>query len=169
MKGCCTSHSLTLKNSYMKKIVNKMVFVCLLAIVSAASFSFTKLPGGDSFQVYLNGKLVLDKALYKYKEIQSLELSQVSANDKVEIYYSHCGQTGTQRSITAKNEHQKVLRTWRFPDENGKNMSLRLQDLKDLQINSKSESIGLYYSSKELPTGQELASISVNSGSVVAR
>jgi len=153
----------------MKKIVNKTAFTSLLVLACATLFSFTKLPGGDSFQVYLNGKLVLDKALYKNKDIQSLELVQATLNDKVEIYYSHCGQTGTQRSITAKNEQQKVLKTWKFPDENGKNMSIQLQELKELQTNNKVCSIALYYSSKELPAGQELTSISVNGRSIAAR
>jgi len=151
----------------MKKIVNKMTITSLLVVVSVALFSFGKLPGGDSFQVYLNGRLVLDKALYKNKDIQNLELLQASVNDKVEIYYSHCGQTGTNRSITAKDEQQKVLKTWRFADATGKNMLLHLQELRDLQ--KKGGSIALYYSSKELPAGQELASVSVNSRSIVAK
>ncbi|MES1215992.1 MAG: hypothetical protein ABUT20_10780 [Bacteroidota bacterium] len=152
----------------MKKIANKMT-IGLLVVVCVSLFSFTKLPGGDSFQVYLNGKLVLDKALYGKKSIQNLELLQASSNDKVEIYYSHCGHTGTSRSLTAKNEQQKILKTWKFPDANGSKMSLRLQELRDLQANNKSETISLYYSSKELPSGQELASVSVNNKSIAAK
>ena len=139
-----------------------------LLIACLSLFSFDRLPGGDSFQVYLNGKLVLDKALYKSKEIQNLEFVQASANDKVEIYYSHCGQKGTNRSITAKDEHQKVLKTWRFADE-GKYMSIQLSALNSLQTNNKTDKIGLYYSSKELSAGQELVLVSVGNKSVVAR
>jgi hypothetical protein len=153
----------------MKKITNKMAKTSLLVIVCATLFSFIRIAGGDSFQVYLNGKLVLDKALYKNKDIQNLEFVQASFNDKVEIYYSHCGRTGTSRSITAKDEQQKILKTWHFSDASGKNMSFRLQDLRDVQTNSKKNNISLYYSSKELPSGQQLASVSVNSRSIAAK
>ena len=152
----------------MKKIANKMAMTGLLVLV-ATLFSFTRIAGGDSFQVYLNGKLVLDKALYKNKDIQNLEFVQASFNDQVEICYNHCGHTGTSRSITAKDEHQKVLKTWHFADASGRNMSIRLQDLHDLQTNNKKSSIGLYYSSKELSAGQQLASINVSNRSIAAK
>ena len=153
----------------MKKIANKTAMTSLLVLVCASLFSFTRIAGGDSFQVYLNGKLVLDQALYKSKDIQNLEFVQASSNDEVEICYNHCGRIGTSRSITAKDGQQKILKTWHFPDASGKNMSFRLQDLRDLQTNSKGKSIGLYYSSKELPAGQQLASVSVNSKSIATR
>jgi len=151
----------------MKKMISKMATAGLL-IAGLSLFSFDRLPGGDSFQVYLNGKLVLDKALYKSKEIQNLELVQASANDKVEIYYSHCGQKGTDRAITAKDEDQKVLKTWRFADD-GKYMSIQLSELNSLQANNKTDKIGLYYSSKELSAGQQLVLVTMGNKSVVAR
>jgi len=152
----------------MKKIANKMVIAGLM-IACISLFSFKNIPGGDSFQVYLNGKLVLDKALYKYKEIQNLELPQVSANDKVEISYSHCGVTGKSRTITARDAQGKVLKTWHFADSDQRKMSIRLQDLKELQSNNKKSSISLYYSSKELTVGQQLVSVSVGNKSLAAR
>ena len=139
-----------------------------LLIAGLSLFSFDRLPGGDSFQVYLNGKLVLDKALYKSKEIQNLEFVQASSNDKVEIYYSHCGQKGTNRAIAAKDEHQKVLKTWRFAND-GKYMSIQLSELNSLQANNKTDKIGLYYSSKELSAGQQLVLVTMGNKSVVAR
>jgi hypothetical protein len=153
----------------MKKITNKVAMTSLLVFACATLFSFTRFAGGDSFQVYLNGKLVLDKALYKNKDIQNLEFAQASFNDKIEICYNHCGRIGTSRSITAKDEKQKVLRTWHFADASGKNMTIQLRDLKDLQTNNKEKSISLYYSSKELPAGQELASVSIGNKSTVLR
>ena len=152
----------------MKKIANKVAMTSLLVFTCATLFSFTRIAGGDSFQVYLNGKLVLDKALYKSKDIQNLEFAQASFNDKVEICYNHCGRIGTSRSITAKDEKQKVLKTWHFPDVSGKNMSLKLQELRELQTNNKESRIGLYYSSKELPAGQQLASVSISNKSIAA-
>jgi len=153
----------------MKKITNKIAVASLLVFTSAILFSFTRITGGDSFQVYLNGKLVLDKALYKNKDVQNLEFVQASFNDNVEICYKHCGRTGTSRSISAKDEKQKVLKTWYFPDVSSKNMSLKLQELRELQTNGKRSSIGLYYSSKELPAGQQLASVSISNKSIAAK
>ena len=150
----------------MKLIKNSMILASLLMLGTLSSFK--PVPGGDSFQIYLNGKLVLDKALYKNKDVQSLEFVQASSSDKVEVYYSHCGKTGTARSITIKDDGQKTLKTWSYAD-GGKNMSLQLQDLRNLQTSYKESHIGLFYSSKELPSGQQLAEISITGKSLASR
>lgn len=153
----------------MKPITkNKLVIFSLLAMICAAFFSFAPLKGGDSFQIYLNGKLVLDKALYKNKEIQSLQLPQSAATDKIEVYYNHCGRTGTNRSMSVKDDQQKTLKTWQFAD-GGRNMTVLLKELRDVQRSSKAGKVNLYYSSKELPGGQLLASVSINNRAVATR
>ena len=124
-------------------------------------FSFSHENGGDSFEIYLNGQLVLRQYLTQVKTVQNLELVQSSANDKIDIYYSHCGQTGKGRAIAIKDEQNKLLKEWHFPDASVARsaMSCKLKDILDLEKNKNGTKLSLFYSSKELPGGRQLASI----------
>jgi len=75
----------------------------LLILVCATLFSFSPKRGGDSFEIVLNGKRVLQQFVYASKGVQTIQLAPTSDNDKLDIYYSHCGQVGKDRYITIKN------------------------------------------------------------------
>ena len=88
----------------------------MIAIILSI-FSFSKKErGGDIYEIYLNGKLLLQQRVTQAKPIQNLQLEQATENDKIEIYYSHCGQIGKARSIMIKNNQNQVLKEWHFPD-----------------------------------------------------
>jgi hypothetical protein len=134
----------------------------LLALACVSIFAFTgKKGGGDHFEILLNGKQVLFQYVHNSKSVQTLQLASTSPNDKLDIFYSHCGVTGTGRSITIKDAENKELKTWRFANASGKKtgMSCRLNELLGLQKN-KDGKLKLYYSSKEMPEGRMLAAIS---------
>ena len=147
-----------------------MVIRSLFLVASTALFSFSSPKGGDSFEIYLNGKLLVQQALHVDKTVKNLELAYSSPNDKLDIYYSHCGQTGKSRYITIRDEKDHALKVWQFPDTEDKRaaMTIMLKDIPGLQKNSLSK-INLFYSSKELPSGRLLASISTGSESTVVR
>jgi len=147
-----------------------IVFKSLMVVLCAILFSFSSGKGGESFEIYLNGKLLVQQFLYKSKEVKSLQLTQTSDNDRLDIYYNHCGQTGKSRYITIKNDQNQALKVWQFPDEvSGKAaMTIMLKDIPGLEKNTESK-INLFYSSKELPAGRLLASISIGSESTVRR
>lgn len=152
-----------MKQNNSRSLVTSSLLIALCATIF--SFSTAK-NGGDSFEIYLNGKLVLQQALYNNKEVKSLQLTQSSENDKVDIYYSHCGQTGKNRTITIKDGQNRLLKEWHFADATGKNaMSFKLKDILSLQ-NKNDNRLNLYYSSKELPDGRLLASINAVKGQV---
>jgi hypothetical protein len=140
---------------------NKMIVAkSLLILVCATLFSFSSKKGGDSFEIMLNGKRVLQQFVYASKGVQTIQLTQTSDSDKLDIYYSHCGQVGKNRSITIKNEKDQPIKVWQFADATDKNgvMAFKLKDVLSLRKN-KTDKLNLFYSSSELPAGRILATI----------
>jgi hypothetical protein len=111
--------------SHSKLIVAKS----LLILICATLFSFSSKRGGDSFEIVLNGKRVLQQFVYASKGVQTIQLTQTSDNDKLDIFYNHCGQVGKNRSITIKNEKDQPIKVWKFADAADKNeaMSFKLR------------------------------------------
>ena len=142
--------------SHSKLIVAKS----LLILVCAMLFSFSSKKGGDSFEIMLNGKRVLQQFVYASKGVQTIQLTATSDNDKLDIYYSHCGQIGKNRYITIKNEKDQPIKVWKFADAVDKNgaMSFKLKDILSLRKN-KTDKLNLFYNSSELPAGRTLATI----------
>jgi len=142
--------------SHSKLIIVKSV----LALLCTTLFSFSTKNGGDSFEIVLNGKRVLQQFVYASKGVQTIQLTPTSDNDKLDIYYSHCGQIGKNRLITIKNEKDEAIKVWKFQDATDKNgvMSFKLKDILSLRRN-KTDKLNLFYSSTELPVGRTLATI----------
>jgi len=126
--------------------------------------------GGDSFEIWLNGKKVLQQFVHIAKGVQTLRLTSVSDKDELDIYYSHCGQTGKSRYITIKDDKERPLKVWKFADATGQNaaMSFKLKDILSLRKN-KTDKLNLFYSSHELPDGRILATIISGNESGIAR
>ena len=143
------------------KCHSKLIAVKSLLILSCAMlFSFSSKKGGDSFEIVLNGKRVLQQFVYASKGVQTVQLTQTSDNDKLDIFYNHCGQVGKNRYITIKNEKDQPIKVWKFADAADKNgaMSFKLKDILSLRKN-KTDKLNLFYSSSELPAGRTLATI----------
>jgi hypothetical protein len=132
----------------------------LLVLLCVTLFSFATKSGGDSFEIVLNGKRVLQQFVYASKGVQTIQLTPTSDNDKLDIYYHHCGQVGKNRSITIKNEKDQPIKVWKVADATDKNgaMSFKLKDILSLRKN-KTDKLNLFYSSSELPAGRTLATI----------
>jgi hypothetical protein len=132
----------------------------LLIMVCASLFSFSAKRGGDSFEIVLNGKRVLQQFVYASKGVQTIQLTPTSDNDKLDIYYNHCGQVGKNRYITVKDEKDQPVKVWKVADAVNKNgaMSFKLKDILSLRKN-KTDKLNLFYSSSELPLGRTLATI----------
>lgn len=146
------------------RIAAKML--ALLAVCTTL-FSFSAYRGGDSFSIFLNNKLVFKQHVAMKEGVKSFELGKANYNDQLSIFYSHCGQPGKGRSIAIKDENNKTLKEWHFGDaRNDKSsMTCKAGDILNLQKNKEGK-LQLYYSSKELPKGQLLASIIVGDKSV---
>lgn len=144
------------KQSMCKTLIGTALFL--------TSFSFAAIAGGDTYEIYLNNKLVFKQRVINPTavDLNSLQLTKANYNDELEIYYSHCGVTGTGRSIEIRDEKGNVLKEWKFKDANGANasMTIPVKEILELQKSNPNIALNLYYfSSKYLPKGRMLASI----------
>jgi hypothetical protein len=159
-------HSIQLmkKNLVMKTNKKSSIMLSFLT-ASFLLFSFSNGKGGDSFQIYLNGKVLIDQAVYMDKSVKSLQINSTSSNDKLDIYYSHCGRTGTDRSITVKDEKNNAVKTWKFADTKERSaMTMMMKDI-HAALKNKESKFSLVYSSKELPSGKSLAVLNLSNRS----
>src|SRR5215470_1685086 len=145
------------------------MFKSLLVIVCIGLFSFSNNRGGDSFEIWLNGKMMLQQFVHVSSAVQTLHLNAASVNDKLDVYYRHCGQVGTNRYIAIKDENDRTLKVWKFADANGSSpaMSIKLKDISGLK-KSKDSKLNIFYSSNELPKGKALATLAVSNETSVA-
>ncbi len=151
----------------MKKINRKLIIISSLLIAASFTlFSFTIRWGGDSFTIHLNDKLLIKQFVYGDKNIKSIELKQNNAEDELRISYSHCGVVGKSKTITVKDQHDKVLKSWTFSDGQA-SMTCKVKDI--LGLEKGDVSLRLFYSSKEMPGGLVLASIKTDSRSTVRK
>ena len=136
----------------------------LLALTFVAFFSSVAFAGGDKYEIYLNKKLMTEQFVTNQTiSLKSLQLSNANSNDELTVYYSHCGEVGTGRSILLKDEKNNVLKEWKFSDGSSAAMTIKVKDILEIQKkNAKAEITLVYYSSKYLPKGRSLTAIKVN-------
>jgi hypothetical protein len=152
----------------MKTNIKRTTMFGLLA-ATIMLFSFSSPKGGDMFEIYLNGNRLMQQFVHVDNSVKSLQVNSASPSDKLEIYYSHCGQTGKNRMITIKDEKDKVLKTWSFADASGRSfMAIVMKDLYALEKSSPGK-FNVVYSSKELPKGRSLATLNLANSNVVRK
>lgn len=144
----------------MKKNFKLLMISAAVIFLCTALVSFSGKGGGDALEIYLNGKQVLQQFLHVDNSVKTLQLTAAANSDKVDVYYSHCGVTGKNRTITVRDEKNKLLKEFMFADvkTNRSAMSFNLKDIADFQ-KTKITKLNLYYSSKEIPGGKLLAAI----------
>ena len=123
--------------------------------------------GVDSYRIYLNSKLILQQYVGQPLKLESLELGAANANDRLVVYYNHCGATGRSRSISVKDENGNVLKEWKFRDAAVKNsenvpaeddaMVIPVKEI--LELKAKHPGLTLSYFAQQLPAGRMLTRI----------
>jgi len=121
------------------------------------SQSFSNRPGGDYFKVLLNDQLVTEQYLYKTVTIKTFSLASSNNNDKLTVFYSHCGKAGVGRSVSLRTASGKVLGKWDFADSKYIEVQMPVKDI--LKATAKNKSALLYYASKEIPGGKPLVTL----------
>ncbi|MEX2235113.1 MAG: hypothetical protein WD824_23320 [Cyclobacteriaceae bacterium] len=134
-----------------------------LVAVCATLISFSAKIGGDSFTIYLNDKLMLQQDVTPDAGVRNFSLNVNNGDDVLKIHYSHCGKVGSGRSISIKNDDNKVLKTWNFSSNTSAVMTFKVRDI-PAAANAGNQKLFLVYSSKELPEGKLLASVLVSNG-----
>lgn len=133
----------------------------MLIALSAVLFSFSPRPGGDSFSISVNKKLLFQQFVHADKSIKAVSLTEAMGNDVLSVRYSHCGVNGKDRSITIKDASDKVLKQWHFADIAEKSqgdMNCKVKEILAIGKTNKGK-LSLVYSSRELPEGRTLAAI----------
>jgi hypothetical protein len=148
----------------MDRFNRKVVAMRSLMLVAfcAALFSFSAKKGGDSFTIHMHNKLLLQQFVLREEGVKTLTLNESAGNETLSIVYSHCGKVGSDRSISARDLHDKVLKEWHFIDVKegfASPMTCKVKDILTLQKSAFSNKVNLVYSSKELPQGRTLATI----------
>lgn len=146
----------------MKTISLRNFAAGMLALISVwatlVSFTPPEVNGGESFEIYVDKKLVLRHYVSYSKEPQTFTIDKRNANSQVDVYYNHCGKLGKARHLTIRDGQNKILKQWNFNSEE-KFMSFNVKDLN--AITKGHEKLSLYYSADELPKGRFLASVVV--------
>lgn len=150
----------------MKRAISLLTAASTL-MIGAALISFTNIKGGDSLEIYSGGRQLLQQFFHMDKSVKTVQLNQAVADDKIEVYYSHCGASGKARVLTVKDSKENILKEYRFADVKDRRaaMSFRLKDVQRKGVNS----LKLYYTSKEIPDGKLLAVLAVKNESVAVR
>ena len=152
----------------MRLIKIKAGAIKLLALVvfSTVFSSFTVNPGGDSFEIFINKKLVVQQFVSQSSAVKSFQLDAGNSNGEVDIYYKHCGATGKSRNITVKDGENHLLKEWHFADATDANtsMSCKVKDLLSLGKTNGVSKLNLYYSSRKMPKERLLAAVLLNTG-----
>jgi hypothetical protein len=133
----------------------------MLIALCAALFAFSPRPGGDSYSICLNKKLLFQQYVHMDASVKTIRLSDAAPNDVLNVKYSHCGRNGNDRNISIKDSSDKTLKEWHFADIAEKTpaeMSCKVKEILTLRKIHKGK-LNLVYSSRELPEGRILASI----------
>jgi hypothetical protein len=143
--------------------MKKLMFLMALATVLAAWRS----PGGDSFELYVQDKLIVRYFYASKTPVPTVRLGQDAVRGTVALTFSHCGRTDTQRQITARDASGKVIKVWSFPNAGGKTGNRMTLTWDGIQ--KRNPTMSLYYQAQEFPDEALLAHIIFTDEAVTAR
>jgi hypothetical protein len=149
----------------MKKMIrfswaNPLIWAALCAFLLLFAFR----PGMHSFQVYLDGKLVIDQYANSKKDAPILALDPAENYSQLIVKYNECGRTATGRMLTVKDDKDNTLKEWRFEGSSSgykEAMNCKVKDILALKQKG-SNSLKLYYSSAEFRDGQQVARLVIS-------
>jgi len=139
----------------------KPAWIAALTIIIVCLQAFTAKAGGESFEIYLNNKLIMRQAVSQSLTLQSLQLDKANKNDQLVIYYNHCGTTGKNRTIAIKDDKGNTIKEWKFADATGSNkgMTIPVKDLLQFEKNYSQVNLNLVYFAEQLPKGRALSAL----------
>lgn len=149
----------------MKNSGNSRIILLLLTITCVVPLMAFTLRGGDSFDIYLGKTLAVQQFLHKDTSVKTVDMSTAGATDELKVSFNHCGQTGTNRTVSIKDNKQ-VLKEWKFADiKSGGSvqMNIAVKDIVAIQKNLKGKQLSLFYKSDLMKDGKVLATLTSNS------
>ncbi len=145
-----------------------MKLFSLLALCTAVLTLEAK-AGVDSYEIYLNKKLILKQSALQPLSLKNLHLDEANYNDNLIIFYSQCNapdKVGNRRSLTIKDSKGRVVKEWKFADAGGKDigMVIPVKELLPLAGKNKGELLGFYYTAQGRSEGRLLTSLQIEGG-----
>jgi hypothetical protein len=152
-------HFFNLNFPFMQHRSLKPAWAAILTIIMACLQSFTAKAGSESFEIYLNNKLIVRQAVTQSLTLQSLALDKTNKDDELVIYYNHCGAIGKGRTIAIKDDKGNTIKEWKFADATGSNkgMTIPVKELLQLEKNYSHTNLNLVYFAQQLPKGRALS------------
>ena len=142
-------------------------FVVLTSVVLC---SFSLVPGGASYEVYLNDQLMMKEHLYGRQEVPTLPLSVTStAKDELSFTFSNCGKIDTSRKISLKDEKDAMLKEWTFADSPDLKNQMRIKVNEIVAFRSKHSTVKLIYSSRELTSPIHLINLQLSDATALKK
>lgn len=149
-----------MKHTTINRTFLKMFMLITLCFTA---FGFSNNLGLDTYEVYLNEKLLLKHAVNQPLNLRKLQLSKAANDDQLRIIYTHCNtkSAGLGRSITVKDEKGTILKKWEFADATSVNpgMTIPVKELLLAEKASPGQDLRLYYTAKEMPKPEMLAAL----------
>lgn len=147
----------------MKRATFNRALIKIFALITLCftAFSFPTKVGLDSYEIYLNNRLILKQSVNQPLSLRVLALNKAGADDELRITYRHCtlNGAGTNRSIVVKDEKGNTLKKWAFADASGADwsMAIPVKALLQLEKSNAGSDLSLHYTARELPKGETLA------------
>ena len=137
-----------------------LVLITFIALAFTAS-AFTNRFGLDSYEIYLNNKLVQKQYVNQPLNLRVLALIKAKESDHLQIAYTHCMNkgTGTARSISLKDEKGETLAKWKFADGTHAKMSIPVKELLHWQKKKAGHELILYYIAHESEKEELISSV----------
>ena len=145
----------------LKKYLTAFAFTA----VFMTAFTHVAKAGLDSYEIYLNSRLILRQTVDKPLSLESLQLTGSNINDKLTIYYSQCNapnKLGSGRKIVIRDAEGALVREWKFADAQGSKTGMEIPVKELLQLEKvRAGSLSLYYTADGHPQAQKLTLLQV--------
>lgn len=140
-----------------------LVRASMLTLLFTAIFAVSAKAGLDSYEIYLNNKLLIRQTVQGPIDLKNIPLGDAKATDNIVIRYSQCNapnKIGKNRSISIRDAEGNIVKEWKFKDSEGSNtdMTIPVKDLLEIQNQSKG-SLSFHYTADGMQKTQKLASL----------
>jgi predicted molibdopterin-dependent oxidoreductase YjgC len=144
------------------KIGRTLLLLFTLITFNFTTSGFTNSFGLDSYEIYLNNRLLLKQYVNQPLNLRVLQLEKTQENGQLQIGYTHCMNKGigTGRSLALKDEAGHLLHKWTFADGSGGSglkMTIAVKELLQLEKKNAGHELSLYYTAHELEKWEMLS------------
>lgn len=144
---------------FLKKAIKSILLVAAWMV----GINFSSKAGLDSYQIYLNDKLILQQSVRDPLNISALPITKANINDKLVIYYSQCNapnKIGKGRSLVIRDAARNLVKEWKFEDAEGSSrMEIPVKELLALENKYANSTLTIFYKAQGMNRDQRLISL----------